>query len=124
MDNPFDPTLTLTNVLNVLRPVIDWEGLGIQLEIDDHELKKIRIDRRDIDLCKREMVRWWLEHDTCSSWQKLCDALKDLQQERIANQIVSEYPELKRRVMEKEAMETEIICSNPYPSLIYKSGRQ
>lgn len=69
------------------------------------------------------MVRWWLEHDTCSSWQKLCDALKDLQQERIANQIVSEHPKLKRRIKEKEAREAEILRSNPYLSLSLEDSK-
>jgi len=123
MDNPFDPTLTLKNVVKSLRAVIDWEELGIQLEIEYYELEKIRIDRRNIDPCKREMVRWWLKHGISPSWQKLCDALKDLQQECIANQIVSEYPELKRRVMEKEAREAEILCSNPYPSLSLEDSK-
>ena len=102
MDNPFDRTLILKNVVNSIETVNDWYGLGLQLDIKDCYLERIRSDRRDIEPCKREMVRHWLKNG--ATWQKLCDALEKIGERRVARQIVSDYPTLKTEC-EKKARE-------------------
>ena len=97
MDDPFDNTLKLKDVVNSIQSVTKWFELGVQLDIKYHVLQKIRNDRRDqTDSCKVEMVHHWLENDVTSSWNKLCDALENINEERVVRQIVDDYPDLKR----------------------------
>ena len=101
MDKPFDYTLISKNVVNSIKPVTKWFELGLQLDIEHSELEKIRIDRRDTDPCKMEMVIHWLKNDDTKSWQKLCDALEKIGEAGVARQIVSDYPKLKEECEEK-----------------------
>ena len=105
MDNPFDYTLTVRNVINEIEPVTRWFELGLQLDIEHHELEKIRNNNRDqTDPCKMEMVAHWLKNDPTSTWKKLCEALEKICEARVAQQIVSDYPKLKREYEEKREM--------------------
>ena len=100
MDDPFDYTLTVKNVVNSIKPVTKWFELGLQLDIEHCELEKIRNDRRDTDPCKMEMVAHWLKNDLTATWKKLCDALETIGEARVAQQIVSDYPKLKEEYEE------------------------
>jgi len=105
----FDPTFTTKNVVNSIRDVTNWFGLGIQLEIKYSELETIRNDRRDTDPCKEKMVILWRERYLTASWQKLCNALENIGEVRVALQIVLNYPFMKWRQKEEEIENEKIL---------------
>ena len=107
MDDSLDDTLTLKNVVNSIKSVNNWFELGVQLDIKYNVLQKIRNDRRDqTDSCKVEMVQCWLVNVT-SSWNKLCDALENIDEGHVVRQIVDDYPDLKRECKRTEIKRRE-----------------
>ena len=69
-----------------------WEDLGIQLDIDDGELAKVKTDHPgDSQSCLREMLRIWFKKVTDPSWKELVEALKHLGEEQLALQLENKY---------------------------------
>lgn len=93
--------LTVTSIINSLKPVNRWFDLGIQLEIKDYDLEKIQHDKGDTDSCKTQMVIHWLRNDTTASWKKLCDALKHMGETRVAQQIEKERRKKVPQILQK-----------------------
>ena len=83
--------LSLKNLTNALNKVDDWEGLGIQLDIEYHDLQKIFKDRSTTEERKRAMLQFWLEGDMKPSWEALIAALDRLNLKLIAEEIKKEY---------------------------------
>ena len=83
--------LSLKNLTNALVKVDDWEGLGIQLEIDYHDLQKISKGHSTIEECKRAMLQHWLDSDTKASWKILLASLYEMNLNRIAEEIEMKY---------------------------------
>ena len=83
--------LSLKNLTNALNKVEDWEGLGIQLDIEYHELQKIFKDRSSTEERKRAMLQFWLKNGTKPSWKTLHAALRKLNLKNIAEEIKQEY---------------------------------
>jgi len=83
--------LSLKNLTNALNKVDDWQGLGIQLEIDYHELQKIDRSHSTVEECKRTMLQFWLDSDTKASWKALLSALYELNLNRVVEEIKSKY---------------------------------
>ena len=83
--------LSLKNLTNALNKVEDWEGLGIQLDIEYHELQKIFKDRSSTEERKRAMLQFWLKNGTKLSWETLITALGNLNLKNIAEEIKQEY---------------------------------
>ena len=83
--------LSLKNLTNALNKVEDWEGLGIQLDIEYHELQKIFKDRSSTEERKRAMLQFWLKNGTKPSWETLIAALGKLNLKNIAEEIKQEY---------------------------------
>ena len=88
------PTLKL--LLKALyRTVADkWEDIGIQLDIDDGQLAKVKADNpRNSGNCLREMLRIWLKSGDPqpASWKDLVDALTNLGEEKLAQQLKITY---------------------------------
>ena len=83
--------LTLKNVLRVLQNKVsnEWEYIGIQLEIEDGQLKKIKSDNPgDSKACLCEMLRIWLKRvNPPPSWSEMAEALEFQGNEDIASQI-------------------------------------
>ena len=79
--------LSLKNLTNALNKVDDWEGLGIQLDIEYNELQKIFKDRSSTEERKRAMLQFWLNNDPKPSWQTLCNSLEKMGLKRIAEEI-------------------------------------
>ena len=79
--------LSLKNLTNALNKVDDWEGLGIQLDIEYNELQKIFKDRSSTEARKRAMLQFWLNNDPKPSWQTLCYSLENMGLKRIAEEI-------------------------------------
>ena len=84
------PTLKELN-----RYIIDmapfYFDIGLELDVLNSQLKLIRNDPSLPDLkekCRR-MLEVWLENDTSATWKKLCDALLEIGQNVLADQIKS-----------------------------------
>eukprot|EP00731_Ephydatia_muelleri_P002631 Em0001g2631a len=87
-----DPTFTFKNVIRALRPVIQWKSLGVELEISAAKIKEIDNNNRgQVAECKHDMVQFWLESDSSSSWRKLIDALISNDQSVLAEEIKNTY---------------------------------
>ena len=82
--------LSLKNLTNALNKVEDWEGLGIQLDIEYHELQKIFKDRSSTEERKRAMLQFWLKNGTKPSWETLIAALGKLNLKNIVEEIKQE----------------------------------
>ena len=71
----------------------DWEYIGIELEIEDSDLKQIKSDNSgDSKACLREMLRMWLSGVAPPpSWSAIVEALDNLGHKDIAHHIRTIY---------------------------------
>ena len=87
-----DPTFTFRNVIRALKPVVQWKSLGVELEISAAKIKEFDHNNRgQVAECKHDMVQFWLESDSSSSWRKLIDALISNDQTVLAEEIKNTY---------------------------------
>ena len=74
------PTLPL--LLSKLLPVVEWEVLGLHLDIPKHELEKIRVQffHEGVEKCKAEMLDLWLKRNNEENinWNVISDALRKM----------------------------------------------
>ena len=74
------PTLPL--LLSKLLPVVEWETLGLHLDIPKHELEKIRVQffHEGVEKCKAEMLDLWLKRNNVENinWNVISDALRKM----------------------------------------------
>ena len=70
-----------------------WEDIGIQLDIDDDLLGKVKSDNHgDSKNCLREMLRIWVKNmDPQPSWTDLAEALKVLEEDEVAQRLKDKY---------------------------------
>ena len=78
----------------LLSPLVNWFGLGIQLGIYHHELKKIELEERgSVDRCLADMLlRWMNEKDDVKAFGgatkgNLVSALKEIEEIALAEAI-------------------------------------
>ena len=66
-----------------------YYDIGLQLDIVNSQLKLIKNNPSLSDLKEkcRKMLEVWLENDTSATWKKLCDALEEVEQSIIAEEI-------------------------------------
>ena len=71
----------------------EWEDIGIQLDIEEGRLKRIKMDNAgDSKACLREMLRVWLSRVAPPpSWSAMADALDTLGHQDIATHLRSSY---------------------------------
>ena len=77
-ENPAIP-MTLKQILRDTKEVTNWFSLGIQLDIETSDLK--RIERQfggDTERCKIEVIHFWLHHNPEPTWSKLALAVHDM----------------------------------------------
>ena len=84
-------TLSLKNLINALHEVDDWQGLGIQLDIEYCELQKIAEVHPTVERCKYAMLQFWLDKDVQVSWETLLVSLGKMNLKRIAEKIKKEF---------------------------------
>ena len=70
-----------------------WEDIGIQLDIDDDVLVKVKSDNHgESKNCLREMLRIWVKKvDPQPSWTNLAEALKVLEEDELAQRLKDKY---------------------------------
>ena len=84
-------TLSLKNLINALHEVGDWQGLGIQLDIEYCELQKIAKVHPTVEERKYAMLQFWLDKDIQASWETVLVSLGKMNMERIAEKIKKEF---------------------------------
>ena len=84
---PTETPLTLQNIDKILIEVVDWHTLGIKLGLQVHTLKAIRIDYNvyGTHRQRQEMITTWLKSDIEASWDKLHNAIKEMEKHVAAN---------------------------------------
>ena len=85
-----DAILGIKNVYNLTEHVVDWFGLGTQLDITNSRLKKIQLENDTEDGRRREMIVSWLYGDPEASWEKLSKALVRVGHRVLADRIDGE----------------------------------
>ncbi len=72
-------------------PAFDWDGAGLQLDLDE-ELETIKKDHRhDSKTCQREMLKTWLKRNPNATYQHLVDALCAVGENTVADQVCKKY---------------------------------
>ena len=71
--------ISVSLLLKELKEVVDWEVLGLHLNVPAHELKKIRKQffHEGVERCKAGMFELWLEQEP-ADWRTMTDALEKL----------------------------------------------
>ena len=89
-----EPTKLMLRDLILLK-ILKWFNLGLRLKIDEHNLKKIRIDNPgDTDACSCEMFSQWLAQSEDASLEQLIEALCDVNEFQAARQLCAKFGEL------------------------------
>ena len=80
----------LKDLVNSVRGVTDWYGLGLQLDLPVETLNEIRSDP-DSSLRMTLMLSKWLDYDPAASWQKLADVLTTMGQIVAAEEVKTKF---------------------------------
>ena len=67
----------------------EYYNIGLELGVEYEQLEIIRSDpnlHNPQDKC-RKMLDLWLKNDTSATWSKLCNALEELKQSQLAENI-------------------------------------
>lgn len=84
--------MTLRNLANELKEVVEWYQLGISLGIKSYRLDEIRMNRMgDVQHCKLSMLDVWLRGDIYASWNKMVGALDENGHSFVADRIRAKY---------------------------------
>ena len=84
-------SLSLKNLTNALHEVDDWWRLGIQLDVDYHELQKIAEVHSTVERRKSAVLQLWRDKDVQVSWETLLVSLGKMNLKRVAEKIKKEY---------------------------------
>ena len=79
------------NLSSELKTVTDWHQLGINLGIETHELLRIECDHQGNERRKLEMLNLWLRRNQKASWGDVVSALKEMEENRVAENIRQNY---------------------------------
>ncbi len=91
--------LSTLEVLKSIEPVVGpWYRLGLELGLTNGTLETIEHDhQRDVETCKRRMVREWLKKPQ-ATWRSLELALLKVGEEEAAADIAEEHSDGKMKV--------------------------
>ena len=70
-----------------LKEVTDWRLLGAYLNVPKHVLDKINTERSSVEHCKMEMLQYWLNNTTTSSWSDVARALEQISMSALAERL-------------------------------------
>ena len=79
------------NLSSELKTVTDWHQLGINLGLETHELLQIERDHQGNERRKLEMLNLWLQRNQKASWGDVVSALKEMEENRVAENIRQKY---------------------------------
>ena len=82
----------MKNLSNVLVEVLEWQGLGVKLDIKRYKLEEInRNNHGNVPLCKMALIDLWLRGDIKASWEKLAEALTEMGEADTVEKIRTTY---------------------------------
>lgn len=83
----------MKNLTIALKDVVDWETLGLYLDVEMSTIETIARDRnhRDPHLCKMDLLNHWLRNDPDPSWEKVAAALDEMERQGVAEKIRRTY---------------------------------
>ena len=85
-------TPTLKELKKALKSVSDWHSLGIYLDLKTHQLDMIEKNHRgDNERCRTEMLIAWLNNAKTPTWEAIIEALGQMEQCRVADDIQRKY---------------------------------
>ena len=85
-------TPTLKELKKALESVSDWHSLGIYLDLKINQLNTIDKNHHgDDERCRTEMLIRWLDNTTTPSWEAVIEALGQIEQRRVADEIQRKY---------------------------------
>ena len=88
--NPYRlATLQEKDVVNAIKDVSNWRGLGVQLGIKFSKLNEF--EQYPVWDRKLKVVEWWMDNDTECGWPKLIEALEWIGHTQIAQTIRNKY---------------------------------
>ena len=79
------------NVVDSITDVDNWELLAFQLDFDPVKLQELQTSNRNPDHCKKEMLTLWAKNDERACWEKLVEALNQMQQHSAVKRIREEF---------------------------------
>ena len=89
----------MKNLLICLETVENWKTLGLQLDIPNDELIRIKsANQSNPDCCKESMLKHWLWKKENPSWMTLASALEDMDLLILANKIQTKYPQVREEI--------------------------
>ena len=95
---------TLQQLLKALKTVENWFVFGVLLGVPVPQLKKIKSScQGDVELCKIDMLQYWLDNKLVPVWNEVILALEESDQLALAAQIKHDYL-LSPAVSEEEGM--------------------
>ena len=81
-------TPTLQKLLEALRKLEDWFTFGVLLGVPYSQMKKIEYAHsKDPDRCKLEMLQFWLNSNLMPTWNKVIQALENIDQLYLASKV-------------------------------------
>ena len=78
---------------NILRAVEKVErlrhggGLGVYLRVPDSKQREIQRLSSSVPQQRKQLIRYWMEHDPRASWRGLIVALDEMREKQIADKI-------------------------------------
>jgi len=84
----------LKDLLRELQEVTEWQPFGRHLGLEEPELEAIYEDNQTTEDSRREMIMLWMERDPECSWQKIVNALVQMEALPLAAQIARRYGNL------------------------------
>ena len=75
MFSPTDPSLTLTNLTQLLEDVGDLEYVAWYLDIPISVYNRIKAQESSESECRKACWEWYLNNHPCPSWHHIANAL-------------------------------------------------
>ena len=86
-------TPTLQQLSKALKTLENWLVFGVKLGVPFSQLKKIEssYSQRELELCKLDMLQYWLDNNLVPKWNEVILALEETDQLALAAQIKHDY---------------------------------
>ena len=83
----------LQQLLKELKTVDNWFIFGVYLGVPHSQLKKIKLSyhSEEIELCKVDLLQYWLDNNVSASWKDVIRALEQTDQLVLAATVKQKY---------------------------------
>jgi len=80
--------VSVKNLLKETKEVVEYELLGIELNVEQAEIDKISKEcQSKVELSKSKLFLYWLDNEEEASWEKLIHALKSIGKKCLASKL-------------------------------------